>query len=172
MALHNLRGLDTHSFSLPAVKQFFIRRWFLMVLALVLALGISFWSHLQPLSKVTGIRYGIVAVVLFLMALPVEANAIWRAMRRPWVPLLAVAINFGLLPLVAWGVSFGLQSDWRTPFTERRGKTTSALQGEWHLTVLPMAESFEKVHSKISGFNRLPVMPVARWEPLRLSGIN
>ena len=93
------------------VKHFFVRRWFLLALAIVLAVGITQSSILAPLSERKMLRYGIVAIVLFLMALPLDARAMWKAMRRPWAPLLAVVINFGLLPLVAWGVSFGLSRE-------------------------------------------------------------
>jgi sodium/bile acid cotransporter 7 len=54
------------------------------------------------------VRHTIVALVLFLMALPVEASAMWAAMRRPLAPGLAIAVNFGLLPLFAWGIAIGL----------------------------------------------------------------
>jgi sodium/bile acid cotransporter 7 len=93
------------------VKQFFLKRWFLITLVVVMALGICLCKPLQPLSELKAIRNGLVAVVLFLMALPLEASAMWRSMRRPWPPLLAVGVNFGLLPLFAWGLSQGLEAD-------------------------------------------------------------
>jgi len=76
-----------------------------------------FAKQLQPLTGLVlpgtnfPLRSAIVAIVLFLMAFPLEASAMWQAMRRPWPPLLAVAVNVGLLPLFAWGVSFGLNAD-------------------------------------------------------------
>ena len=35
-------------------------------------------------------RYAVVAGVLFVMALPLEARAMWRTVRRPTAPLLGV----------------------------------------------------------------------------------
>lgn len=82
-----------------------------MALALVLFLGIVLSSRLAILSELPGIRYAIVATVLFLMALPVDARAMWQVLRRPWAPLLATVINFGLLPLFAWVISLGLHPE-------------------------------------------------------------
>ncbi|MDA1053494.1 MAG: bile acid:sodium symporter [Planctomycetota bacterium] len=99
------------------MKQFLIQRWFLIALVSVLAIGSCFARQLEPLTEVdlpgtsVPMRSAIVATVLFLMAFPLAASAMWRAMRRPWPPLLAVGVNFGLLPLFAWGVSFGLNAD-------------------------------------------------------------
>jgi sodium/bile acid cotransporter 7 len=45
------------------------------------------------------------------MSLPLDASAMWQAVRRPKAVLLAVAINYGLLPLTAWGVSWALRPD-------------------------------------------------------------
>jgi sodium/bile acid cotransporter 7 len=76
----------------------------------VLAAGFA-WP--VPLSKVARVEFQqwVVAGVLFTMALPLDASAMWLALRRPKAVLLAVGINYGLLPLVAWGVSFGLRHD-------------------------------------------------------------
>ena len=99
------------------MKHFLIQRWFLIALVAVLAIGSFFAQQLQPLMALDlpgtnlPLRSAVVAIVLFLMAFPLEASAMWQAMRRPWPPLLAVSVNFGLLPLFAWGVSFGLNAD-------------------------------------------------------------
>ncbi|MEX0819080.1 MAG: bile acid:sodium symporter [Pirellulaceae bacterium] len=99
------------------MKQFLLQRWFLVALVAVLAIGFCYSQSLQPLTELDlpgtniPLRSADVAVVLFLMAFPLEAGAMWRAMRRPWPPLLAIGVTFGLLPLFAWGVSFGLTPD-------------------------------------------------------------
>ncbi len=92
-----------------AMRAFLIRRWFLLALALVI--GVSFcgigsaWRQpLVQLSNGVFIRYGIVAIVLFMMALPLEARAMWRTIRRPGPPLLATGVNSLLLPLLMWAV--------------------------------------------------------------------
>lgn len=99
------------------MKQFLISRWFLIGLVAVLAIGMCLAQQLKPVIGISlpgtsvPLRDAIVATVLFLMAFPLEASAMWRAMKRPWPPLLAVGVTFGLLPLLAWGVSFGLTED-------------------------------------------------------------
>ena len=97
--------IPTRSLS-PAriVKQFFIQRWFLLALAVVLVVGISQHAALKWLVETSTFRNGIVATVLFLMAFPLRAGAIWDTLRKPAAPLLASGINYLLLPLVAWGL--------------------------------------------------------------------
>ena len=51
-------------------KQFLVRRWFLLALALAIFAGFAGASSLLPLANRTGLRYMVVATVLFLMALP------------------------------------------------------------------------------------------------------
>jgi sodium/bile acid cotransporter 7 len=91
--------------------RFVRERWFLIVLAAVLALGITQWENLGPVAEAAWLKNAVVATVLFLMALPLPAEATWRALRRPAAPLLGFAVNFGLLPLAAWGLSFALRAD-------------------------------------------------------------
>jgi sodium/bile acid cotransporter 7 len=86
--------------------RFFQQRWFLILLALTLAVGFGGGSRLGPIADWKWLRDADVAAVLFLMALPLEASAIYRVIRRPLAPLVAVFVTFGLLPLIAWGVSF------------------------------------------------------------------
>jgi sodium/bile acid cotransporter 7 len=91
------------------VKHHLARQWFLIGLALVLGVGLTASGRLQPLANATLLRNGVVAAVMFITALPLETGAMWRVLRRPWATVLAVAMNFGLLPLVAWVVSLGLR---------------------------------------------------------------
>lgn len=86
--------------------RFLKQRWFLILLAIVLLVGIASGKRLQPLAELKWLRDADVAAVLFLMALPLEASAIWKTIRRPLAALLAVFVTFGILPLVAWGLSF------------------------------------------------------------------
>lgn len=101
------------------MKTFFIRRWFLIALALVLSVGIGLSHPLKPLASAQSLRYIVVAVVLFLMAFPLKATSIWQSFRQPLTPLLASAINYGLLPLFAWFLvivltaAFGFSEDMR-----------------------------------------------------------
>ncbi len=91
------------------MKAFLARRWFLLALAVMMAAGFCGagspqMAPLVRLAESVGVRYGVVAVVLFLMALPLEARAMWRTLRSPGPPLLGVAMNSIALPLVAWSL--------------------------------------------------------------------
>jgi sodium/bile acid cotransporter 7 len=92
------------------MKRLLVRHWFLIGLGLVLAAGFS-----QPrlTSQIARVEFQdwVVAAVLFVMALPLDSSSMWRAIRRPTAVAVAVGVNYGLLPLVAWGVSFGLRTD-------------------------------------------------------------
>jgi sodium/bile acid cotransporter 7 len=90
--------------------RFLHRWWFLGGLAILLAAGFSWPAELDAVARRVP-QKTIVAAVLFLMALPLEAGTMWRAIRRPQAVLLAVVINFGLLPLAAWPIARVLPSD-------------------------------------------------------------
>lgn len=90
--------------------RFVQRRWFLIVLGSFLAAGFRFPHELTPLVESLP-RRALVAVVLFLMAWPIDASVIWRVIRRPTALALTLAIAYGLLPLVAWAISRGLRPD-------------------------------------------------------------
>lgn len=92
------------------IRDFLVKRWFLLALLSVLAVG---FSLSQPLADVADRvpKNIVVGTVLFLMAVSLDATAIWTAMRRPAAVMLAVAINFLLLPLAAWIVSGWVRSD-------------------------------------------------------------
>lgn len=94
-----------------AHKTFFQRHWFLIALLAVLLVGILGAPKLKAVSEQKLLRSCLVAGVLFVMALPLQLQAMWRALLRPGPPVLAVAINFGLLPLFAWLVSQGLSRE-------------------------------------------------------------
>ena len=96
------RGL-THC--IDRMTQFLGREWFLTCLAGVLLLGFCWPSVFEPFANATWLSNLIVASVLFVMALPLETRSVGNSLRRPWIPLLASAVNMGLLPLVAWGAS-------------------------------------------------------------------
>ena len=86
------------------VKTWLLKRWFLLALAVVLIVGFSGAETFASLADAPLLRRGIVAIVLFVMALPLGLDAVWRAIRYPGPSLLAAGINFGLLPLLAWGL--------------------------------------------------------------------
>lgn len=95
------------------MQQFFARRWFLIVLVAVLTIGFTCHAALAESAKQAP-RDWIVAAVLFFMSLPLDARAMWRALRHPWPALLAVTVNMVAVPLLAWMVSPMLSPDLAT----------------------------------------------------------
>jgi sodium/bile acid cotransporter 7 len=93
-----------------AIANFVRGRWFLLVLALALLVGMGWPRPLEPLADAFP-QDLLVASVMFVMALPLDAQSMGRALRRPQAVLLGVAINYGFLPLVAWGVAQFLRPD-------------------------------------------------------------
>ena len=93
------------------MKKILLRQWFLFGLGAVIALGLGLSDRLEPLTEAAIFKNILVASVLFLMALPLETRTMWGAIRRPKPVLLAVSVNLGLLPLLAWGVSLGLRGE-------------------------------------------------------------
>ncbi len=90
------------------MKSFLVQRWFLLALAAVMAAGFASVREAAVADTVTAlaesapIRHGVVATVMFLMALPLEARAMWRTIRRPGPPVLAIGMNWLVLPLLMW----------------------------------------------------------------------
>jgi len=87
------------------MKTLLTRQWFLLTLAAVLAAGFWFSGPLSGFARWFPVK-ALVAVVLFLMSWTLDADSIHRAIRRPQAALLGVVINIGLLPLLAWLLSF------------------------------------------------------------------
>lgn len=89
---------------MATLVEFLKRRWFLILLVAALVIGIRWAVPLEALSVARGLRYAVVATVLFLMTLQLEATAIGKAARHPGPPLLGCGLNLCLVPLMAWGV--------------------------------------------------------------------
>jgi solute carrier family 10 (sodium/bile acid cotransporter), member 7 len=87
------------------VVPFLRHYWFLLALTALFALGFFAWRPLAPLADQAWLRNITIALAMLLMALPLEASVIGNALRRPWATLLAVAVSFGVVPLIAWGFS-------------------------------------------------------------------
>ena len=91
------------------------QRWFLIGLVMAVGFGIMAPRVLDAaafelLTENTILRYTLVASVLFVMALPLQPKSIWTTLSRPTAPLLAITLNIGVLPLVAWATSLLLDS--------------------------------------------------------------
>jgi solute carrier family 10 (sodium/bile acid cotransporter), member 7 len=79
----------------------FRQRWFLVALLVVLASGMGWPAALRPVVEWIP-RSSIVALVMFLMALPLETAAMWQAFRRPGPAWLGALLNAGLAPPLGW----------------------------------------------------------------------
>ena len=89
------------------MRQRLLRQWFFLALVLVVAAGFCFADQLSGFAE-SFPREALVAIVLFAMAWSLDASAVWRAIRNPVAVALAILINIGLVPLLAWGASFAL----------------------------------------------------------------
>ncbi len=80
------------------------RHWFMVALVATLALGAFGSSSLEPVTAKIP-RHWIIATVLLVMTLPLRIEAMWDVLRQPLPAFMAVVINGGVLPLMAWAVS-------------------------------------------------------------------
>ncbi|MCA9170841.1 MAG: bile acid:sodium symporter [Planctomycetales bacterium] len=83
------------------VMRVFRQQWFLLSLLAVLLLGFFFPAPFRAPASSASLRNGVVATVLFLMALPLEIGAVRRTFQYPWPALLGSFVNMGCLPLLA-----------------------------------------------------------------------
>jgi len=90
------------------------RQWFLVSLTIVFCAGFFGANWFEPFTNAHKLRSAIVAVVIFMMALPLDTQSVGQSLRRPWAALLGSAVNMVLLPLAAWGMSCLLAGDMRT----------------------------------------------------------
>lgn len=78
------------------------QQWFLLALSLVVVVGMWQATTLAPFTEAPQVRSCVVALVMFLTALPLPLGAFLRAVGRPQAALLASVINLGFAPLLAW----------------------------------------------------------------------
>lgn len=98
------------------MMRFLQKYWFLVGLASAMVLGHTFANPLQGVSEMSWLRNSVVMTVMFLMALPLPLATIVETIKRPWAAFLASIINFGLFPLVAWGIAILVDPTVRTGF--------------------------------------------------------
>lgn len=77
------------------------RRWFLILLCIVLVVGIVAAEQLADFAESIPTKT-IISTVLFAMALPLRFATIAQTLSRPKPTLLAVAINLLVVPCLAW----------------------------------------------------------------------
>ena len=92
------------------MKRVLLGSWFLILLAVTLAAGFAFPSQLETSADMIP-RTAVVAVVMFLMAVSLDSTAMSRAVRQPKPVVLGTAINYGLVPLLAWAAARFQQQD-------------------------------------------------------------
>jgi sodium/bile acid cotransporter 7 len=84
------------------MKQFLLRRWFLLALAAGALLGALVPDWLRPAVELLPPR-AVVSLALFFMAWALESRSLGRSLLRPLPALWASAISYTLVPLLAWG---------------------------------------------------------------------
>jgi sodium/bile acid cotransporter 7 len=80
---------------------FLQQRWFLILLIVVLVAGMARPGEMAPLARLFPPN-ALVAIVTFIMALPLETSRLWRAVRKPGPAWLGSFINSGLAPPLGW----------------------------------------------------------------------
>ncbi len=82
-------------------------RWFLAALLTLLMAGIGWPTAMAPTVGWLNSNW-VVAIVTFIMALPLETSAIWGTIRRPGPAWLGAFMNAGVCPPLGWVASLVL----------------------------------------------------------------
>lgn len=85
--------------------RFLAQRWFLIALTILFVVGLFGAAQLRLLAEWKWLRQSNFFLVMIITALPLEARSIWQTLKRPLGPAIALSMTYGLLPLVAWGLS-------------------------------------------------------------------
>jgi sodium/bile acid cotransporter 7 len=85
-------------------------RWFLIALVVLLVAGMGWPTETRPLIGWLDGDW-VVAIVTFVMALPLETSAIWGTVRRPGAAWLGAAVNSGICPPLGWLASLLLPQE-------------------------------------------------------------
>src|SRR5205085_6264443 len=88
-----------------SMKEFCLKRWFLLLLVGAIALAACMPRSLQPVVAILEPK-AIVSVALFLMAWCLESHHLRNTLLHPWPAVWAVIISYGLLPALAWLIGF------------------------------------------------------------------
>ncbi len=87
------------------MKEFLAKRWFLLALVVVFALGLIVHEECATWAENKPFRNATVFTVLFLMAVSLNLRDLSSGILRPRGTLLAVVMNYGVLPLILWAVT-------------------------------------------------------------------
>jgi sodium/bile acid cotransporter 7 len=88
-----------------SLKKFLAKRWFLLSLVVVFTLGLIIHKECATWADHKLFRNAVVFTVLFLMAVSLSLKSLSSGIRRPQGTLLAVVMNYGVLPLILWAVT-------------------------------------------------------------------
>jgi sodium/bile acid cotransporter 7 len=88
-----------------SLKKFLAKRWFLLSLVVVFTLGLIIHKECATWADYKPFQNAVVFTVLFLMAVSLSLKSLSSGIRRPQGTLLAVAMNYGVLPLILWAVT-------------------------------------------------------------------
>jgi len=80
---------------------FLRQRWFLLGLIGVLVAGITWPTMMRPVASLISGDV-ILALVTFIMALPLETRMLWRAVRRPGPAWLGSLLSIAVAPPLGW----------------------------------------------------------------------
>lgn len=90
------------------MRNWIARTWFLALLLVALVVGSMAAEPLAFLGEHAWIRRSILFSVLFLMALPVEPRAFGAVWMRPAAPLVGIAANVLLVPVLGIGAAWAM----------------------------------------------------------------
>lgn len=90
------------------MRQFLVKRWFLVALAVLISGGLALGGLLgqrvvDDMSLVVRPRL-VTAVVLFLMAFSLDSTQLKQSFRSPGPVAWAFLVNFGAIPLMGWAL--------------------------------------------------------------------
>jgi solute carrier family 10 (sodium/bile acid cotransporter), member 7 len=91
------------------MRAFLLRRWFLLFVTVGVGLALARPGWLRPFTQRLPLRPA-VALSLFLTAWGLEARRLWGALARPAAAFWALAVSYGALPGLAWGLGHLLPS--------------------------------------------------------------
>ncbi|QDU46878.1 Sodium Bile acid symporter family protein [Symmachiella dynata] len=99
------------------MKQFFLKKWFLIGLAVTITGGIlNGWQRPQGIESITEFVHPrwLTGFVLFLMSITLDSRQLRASFRAPAPVLLAVGLNYLVVPAAAWALmSIQLSEDFR-----------------------------------------------------------
>ena len=93
------------------MKKLIIRSWFISLLVIALVFGYVLADQCRALVDMSWLKWGIVVVTMFVMALPISFGSIKATLSNPKVPGLAIFLNAICLPLLAWPFSKLVEGD-------------------------------------------------------------